>query len=73
MLPFDEKNSDIQTREQPMLARLTRAQLANIGEKNATIQEEDFAFQIFNMAQKKQDDRLTRVYFAPMVLVQGNL
>ena len=31
LLQVDEKNFDIQTHEQPMLARLGRVQLANIG------------------------------------------
>ena len=31
LLQIDEKSIEIQTREQPMLARLARAQLANIG------------------------------------------
>ena len=33
-----------------MLVRLARAQLANIGLKNASIWEEDFAFHVFSMA-----------------------
>ena len=40
-----------QTREQPMFAPFTRAQLENMGWKNAPIWEEDFASHIFNMAQ----------------------
>ena len=48
------KKNDIQTSEQPMLARLVRAQLANIGLKNAPVWEEDFAFHIFNMAQNNK-------------------
>ena len=51
---LDQKKTNIPTREQPILARLARAQLANIGfKKNTPIWEEDFAFPIFNMAQNK--------------------
>ena len=50
MLQFDEKKFDIQTREQPMLARLRELNW-QISVKKAPICEEDFAFHIFNMAQ----------------------
>ena len=47
------KKIDIQTREQPMLARLRELNWQTSGKKSAPIWEEDFAFHIFNMAQNK--------------------
>ena len=47
------KKFDIQTREQPMLARLRELNWQTSGKK-APIWEEDFAFHIFNMAQNKK-------------------
>ena len=45
------KKIDIQTREQPLLARLRDLNWQKSGQKNAPFLEEDFAFHIFNMAQ----------------------
>ena len=51
----------VQTREQPMLARLRELNWQTSGKESAPICEEDFAFHIFNMAQNNNDRKTLQV------------
>ena len=51
-----------------MLARLRELNWKTLGERNAPIWEEDFAFHIFNMAQNNNTEK---IYLRPELQIQS--